>query len=553
MRSRGGIELTRLLRVPGLVSTLGSHRVLPIAACILVVCCGDDEPTVRGAPAGDSTRDATAEMVGPVDAAEDSGESSVQPDSDAEDAGTDSTISPEASTPDADTDAQPDVYEERGTDAVSQFCGDRLRDPVLEECDDGPGDEDDSCTSDCRVRGIGLVPASSGEGGALPNRSLGTGRHVSSAGDADFAVVYVETGATPGMRMQTFDGWGRRSGGPINFGVGSQPTGAANPVIAALPGRQFAVGWTEATSGTPDIALRLVQPGTTPSGVPRHAHDTKAGPQQDPDVLWTGNELVVAWSELFRARYRRFDQFLNPLDIERALSADSEFAGNVALAPVAGGWAAAWRAGTQGLESIHVRVADVVWKTASVLPATEGDHPALVELDSTHLLLFFTATDLDVDAGRSEVPRLRTAVVDVTRSGADPIVSSSFVSRTPPNDDARLRQSRPAATRVGDRIFVAWQTESPLSDPLQSELWLAEVGWSPSEPARVQLLNEWPAVADFPRAGDQINPALASAPQLSGGALITAWEDHGRALPGRPAADVLMSFRPVPFVTLNAL
>src|SRR5262245_40544481 len=52
-------------------------------------------------------------------------------------------------------DAYADPYDE-ADDAPrahpqSQFCGDAIRDPMLEECDDGPTAGDDACTSDCRV------------------------------------------------------------------------------------------------------------------------------------------------------------------------------------------------------------------------------------------------------------------------------------------------------------------------------------------------------------------------------------------------------------------
>src|SRR5262245_59446683 len=42
---------------------------------------------------------------------------------------------------------------------VSEYCGDAIRDPVLEECDDGSGAQDDGCTADCRVRSVPLLEA----------------------------------------------------------------------------------------------------------------------------------------------------------------------------------------------------------------------------------------------------------------------------------------------------------------------------------------------------------------------------------------------------------
>ena len=78
------------------------------------------------------------------------------PDSDAAvDAGADVDV-------DASVDASADA--EAGMDAavdapVSQFCGDGIRDPITEECDDGTGSlPADSCSLDCRVTDVLAVP-----------------------------------------------------------------------------------------------------------------------------------------------------------------------------------------------------------------------------------------------------------------------------------------------------------------------------------------------------------------------------------------------------------
>src|SRR6185436_10541655 len=41
---------------------------------------------------------------------------------------------------------------------TSLFCGDAIRDPVTEECDDGNLDDADSCTTACLVRDLPAVP-----------------------------------------------------------------------------------------------------------------------------------------------------------------------------------------------------------------------------------------------------------------------------------------------------------------------------------------------------------------------------------------------------------
>jgi hypothetical protein len=117
---------------------------------------------------------------------------------------------------------------------------------------------------------------------------------------------------------------------------------------------------------------------------------------------------------------------------------------------------------------------DILVSTEEHAPAAGGERPALVELDDGHLLLVYAEGSAAMDAGPGSAQRLRIAVVDVDRGG---IVSSSpLVPKSPPYDtDTTLRQGRPAAARVGERVFVAWDTESPQGDPLGHEAWLAEI------------------------------------------------------------------------------
>ena len=521
---------------------------LMIGAGSFLAACGDSSPSAAspvsdhhvdaGADVG-SRNDAPAVLPDAADGSTER-EGAVAP-SDAADADA-ATLDVEA--PDHGADG---VLVDASPDAVSQFCGDGIRDFVTEECDDGPGTEDDSCTSDCRVSSSRVA----GEGiDGTRARVLGAGRHVVSAGGSGFGVVYTQAGASPSVLLQAFDSWGRRDGAAIDVAAGAQPTGAANPVVAALPGRSYAVAWTDGGGGTPDVALRLVAVGSTPRGAPTLAHGSRSGPQQDPDLIWTGSELVVAWSDLLTVRYRRFDQSLGPLDVEHTLSGATELAGNVSLVQFGNGWAAAWRAGDGGLETVAVRAGDATWSTAPSLPAFEGDHPALAPLDPDHLLVFFTTGGEASDSSRPGGRRLRLAVVDVKARGV--VSSNEFVPSTVPYDhDDTLRQRRPAAARIGDRIFVAWETESPLGDPLGAEFWVAEVGWSASEPGVVRKLAEWSAPADANRTGDQKSPALAASPSLPGGALITVWEDHHGVRPNPPGPQLFLNFRPIPFVHLG--
>ena len=186
---------------------------------------------------------------------------------------------------------------------------------------------------------------------------------------------------------------------------------------------------------------------------------------------------------------------------------------------------------------------------ACVFARSGGDHPALLGLDDRHLLLFFTTGGDVSDSSSASGRRLRIALLDVTTTGT--IEASEFVPSTQPYaSDTRLRQRRPAATRVGNRIFLAWENESPLGDPLQDQFWVSEIEWSPTDPKAIRRLGEWPAPVDAFRLGHQKSPALAASPLFPDGALISVWEDHSGLLAGRPSPDLMLNFRPVPFVTL---
>ncbi|MGH8310258.1 MAG: hypothetical protein ACRETX_10765, partial [Steroidobacteraceae bacterium] len=60
-------------------------------------------------------------------------------------------------------------------------------------------------------------------------------------------------------------------------------------------------------------------------------------------MLWTGTELIVAWTDAGDVSCRRFSAALKPLDDEVALASTAASEGNVILAPFGGSWAAVWR------------------------------------------------------------------------------------------------------------------------------------------------------------------------------------------------------------------
>jgi hypothetical protein len=79
-----------------------------------------------------------------------------------------------------------------GDSAQSVICGDFVRDPETEECDDGPGRDPDLCTAKCQVSDA-LVER---QAARLPwegrSRKLGEGRHPVAGHPDGIAVVYVE-------------------------------------------------------------------------------------------------------------------------------------------------------------------------------------------------------------------------------------------------------------------------------------------------------------------------------------------------------------------------
>jgi hypothetical protein len=259
-------------------------------------------------------------------------------------------------------------------------------------------------------------------------------------------------------------------------------------------------------------------------------------------LLWTGDRLIVAWTDLLDLKWRAFDQSLSPLNDEQKLATSGAIESSVALARVRNGWGAAFRAGDRGLETIEVRAEGVAWSTPPELPGPTGDRPTLVELDSEHLLVLFTiGTDQNVG-------RLRAALLSFSAPG--PVTSAVFARELEPYAaDATLTMRRPSAVRAGDDVYVAWEGESENSDPLADEVFLARVRRDPQGASQLseELLFRLPH--DSARTGPQRNARVATSPLFPGGALITTWEDESRN-PPRAGAELMLDFRPVPFVML---
>lgn len=446
----------------------------------------------------------------------------------------------------------------RAPHPTSKYCGDAIRDPVLEECDDGPGGGDDGCSPDCRVRATPLLdpietqpPDADGGPGTEPDsaRSLGTGPHVASGLELGFAAVFVEGMLNPAVRLQAFAESGGRLGTSIDVGADSAATVAANPVVAALSDTRYAVAWTDGGGGTPDVLMRVVDVSDDSLGARQSPHESTAGFQQDPDLLWTGSELIVAWTDLLDVKYRRFDAELQPIDAERYLGGSDAIESNVTLAPFAGGWAAALRANRNGLEQIEVTAGDLKWSTPPSEPGPSGDRAALAALDESHLLLVFSAGTDPSGSGTPNVGQLRVAVLDTASPGM--VDAQPFGPLDAPlAGDTSLPQRRPSAVRVQDHVYVGWENASGHGAQPATQVLIARMELSANGSTLMQS-EELRLPLALAHVGDQQNLRLGGSQLFPDGALITVWEQpFGGALLG---ADLMLDFRPSPFVMLPAL
>lgn len=437
------------------------------------------------------------------------------------------------SPPDASTDAP-----------VSQFCGDAIRDPLTEECDDGNANASDSCSA-CFVQDVLLVPGPGSDGGVPPkvSRRLGDGRHPVAGADSGFAITFVTSLPAPvALGLLTFDSVGVPASPPVTVAADASVTANAHPVVAALPGGKYAVAYTDlnADGDGLGVALRLIDSGAGPLV---RVNTTKTFGQHDVDLVWTGTELVAAWVDDSKLptsgsdiRMRRFSAALAPLTSEEILSNSPAQESAVALAPFGTSWAAAWRSAVSGAETIVVKVVGASWSVPVAAPGPAEDKPALAELDASHLLVVFS---------EGTPARLRGAILDTASQTVTPFPIAPSVA--PYSADASLAQSHPNAVRAGPRLFVAWRSALVPGDPNAEELWLKELDWQGTtlDLSKAEVtLPRWPVHL----GDDQSRPALAV---TGSGALATAWDDYGRvfgSVEGTP--DVVAELIPLPILRL---
>jgi hypothetical protein len=419
-----------------------------------------------------------------------------------------------------------------------------------EECDDGPGDDVDACTAAGQTRDQPVVAAPANVAG---ERYLGAGRHPIAGLEDGFITTFVETGDdAPAIGATLFNIWGRRAR-TVTVSEGASPIYEANPVAAALPNGAFAVAWSDFDGDGSDIgiALRRVD-GDGSLGELRAANAGREFSQLNADMLWTGSQLVVAWEDYSDPssgpdlRYRLFDADLNPASDDVALATSALPEAAVALAPFNDGWAAAYREGAaDGKENVVVMVGDETFRVGPVMGGPLDDRPALVELDSTHLLLAFSAGTDPGMTGTYNVPRIRYATIDTAGS-----TTPAFQSLQPLDDiytlDTQVSHLSPAAAAGPDGVYVSWRSEARPGDAAGDQLWLKYLRWRPTEVPQLKAREQemlLPRTCDE-NVGDQRTPALATVPLPPYGALAMAWDQYTTVAgtTGRP--DVTVGYAP---------
>jgi hypothetical protein len=435
---------------------------------------------------------------------------------------------------------------------TSTTCGDAIV-GTSEECDDGD-EGPDACTLQCQTRDQVAVPAVAN---LSTDRYLGTGRHPVSGLADGFITTYVEQAGQeePHVGATLFNIWGQ-PGPRVKASEGASPIDDANPVAAALPGGKYAVAWSDFDGDGSDlgVALRIVEADGS-LGPLQVANAGAEFSQLNPDMLWTGSQLVVAWEDYADAvtgpdlRYRLFDADLTPISDDRVLADDVLPEGAVALAPFNGGWAAAYREGTvDGKENVVVWTASTTFRVVgSVLGGPADDRPALLALDATHLLVVVSAGTDPGAIGTYNTPRLRYSVIDTAS-----VTPPTWRSLDPRDDifsyDDSVSQLSPSAVRGPDGAYLAWRSEARAGDAAGDQIWLKYLGWDTSLETPLDVREPEKLIPRLCEGsiGDQRRPALARVALPPHDALAIAWDDYSHsqgANAGDP--DVVVHYGPI--------
>jgi hypothetical protein len=442
-----------------------------------------------------------------------------------------------------------------GTPPVSAYCGDGIRDPYTEECDLGKNVPlRDVCSNLCTVNDlIGVADVGQPPANLLTRRELGQGRHpVATSASGTFAWVFIEPDAQPvRLGLSTVDPTGKPLDSVVPISTGSSAVLTSNPVVASIPASsKYAVAYTD-FGGDGDelgVALRLVDPQSPPTTAPLHANTTTQFSQYDADLIATPTGIVVAWADNSDPatapdlKFRTFGFDLTPTSGEQDLAHTPAGEGNVALTTFAGGWAAAWRAGQSGNETLQIRTVgvhpDAQWNVGPYTAGPADDVPAIAELDPTHLLVVFSQGIDPLATGVFNGSKLSVALLDTEHPGTVPPVDLP-PGASNPSANPLLYQSHPDAVRVADGIYLGWRTAGASGDPNGEDLWLQRL----STTLTTSGLDFSPIVRPLPRVttdrtGDQRRPAFAAGHVTAGGEVVAAYEDWGGNF-GEPGPEVV--------------
>lgn len=435
-------------------------------------------------------------------------------------------------------------------------CGDGFR-TSFEQCDDGNLLDGDGCGADCRSTPA-LIASRGTPSNALPlpGRELGLSRHPSAVGCNSVGVSFIDRSSEPAaLKLGLFSSVGV-PGGVLEYGAATVDLAA--PAVAALPDDTFAVAWTDFDGDGDELGIRLrkLDPTLLVQAPSVFANLGRPFSQRAPDVVFDGNELVVAWVDDADPisgpdlRYRLFDRELRPKSEDLTLAATGAVEQDVALAAFQGAWAAAWRSGSGGFETIEVQSGGSHWSVGPFLPGGVNDRPALEFIDASHLALAFTEGTDPTASGSANTPRLYAAVLDAAYPGptlAIPVAPTVEPYASSPT----LSQTEPALARFDDRLLLAWRSSAVSGDAQGDELWSREVKWA-SGPDNTVLIDV--SSVDLPllgsatlRKGDQGTPALLSSSAWPERRVVTVWQDFGEtfgAVSGAP--DVALQFSQSP-------
>jgi hypothetical protein len=435
------------------------------------------------------------------------------------------------------------IFEAEPDPTAGATCGDGVRVAATEECDLGVSNGvRATCSAQCRVQDLRAIDD------PLPTtnrwRTLGAGRHpITDYETGAFGTAFVEVNdGIPSVRITGTQLNGIPSDRAVTVGEGPSIVLGSDPVIAGVGGAISVVAYTDrnADGDLLGVALRRAHPFGEWVGPVVRANTTTDFSQFDPDILWTGSELVVAWADDSNLssgpdiRYRVYDASLTPkptLDgpasSEGTLSAGPEPEQDVVLSRFGTSWAAAWRSFAAGTETIRVRSGTVSWSVGPFPPGPASQKPALAELDATHLLLVYTeGTDL-ADSGVPSDGHIRASILERPGAGTPP--PSVSVGVVPASDRSR---TDPALVAVGAELWLAWREVSAPGDLNGDEALAKKLSWS----AGVLGTGEqaWPVQRSTShRTGDQRHPALAilrPPNTYQPAALVCAWDDLGPSL-----------------------